>query len=55
MHEVLVLCPSAPPCLSAAAVLKLALPNLYGWLVMFYVVFHVWLNILGELTRFGDR
>nr|QOY44183.1 DGAT1 [Haematococcus lacustris]WNL52999.1 DGTT1 [synthetic construct] len=36
-------------------VLKLALPNMYCWLVMFYCVFHLWLNILAELLRFGDR
>jgi hypothetical protein len=35
--------------------LKLSLPNLYLWLLMFYSIFHCWLNILGELTRFGDR
>jgi len=39
----------------AERVLKLALPNLYCWLCMFYCLFHLWLNILGELTRFGDR
>lgn len=36
-------------------VLKLALPTLYVWLAMFYCLFHLWLNILAELTRFGDR
>nr|ATZ76562.1 acyl-CoA:1,2-diacylglycerol O-acyltransferase [Lobosphaera incisa]AYE66854.1 DGAT1 [Lobosphaera incisa] len=36
-------------------VLKLALPTLYGWLGIFYSLFHLWLNILGELTAFGDR
>eukprot|EP00928_Gymnodinium_smaydae_P042131 TRINITY_DN28414_c0_g1_i1.p1 TRINITY_DN28414_c0_g1~~TRINITY_DN28414_c0_g1_i1.p1 ORF type:complete len:502 (+),score=53.61 TRINITY_DN28414_c0_g1_i1:67-1572(+) len=35
--------------------LKLSLPNLYLWLLIFYAVFHSWLNVLGELTRFGDR
>ncbi|KAF8065886.1 DGAT1C [Scenedesmus sp. PABB004] len=39
----------------AERVLKLALPNLYCWLCMFYCLFHLWLNILAELTRFGDR
>lgn len=34
---------------------QLALPNLYIWLVMFYSFFHLWLNILSELLRFGDR
>lgn len=35
--------------------LKLSLPNLYLWLIMFYGLFHSWLNVLGEVTRFGDR
>jgi hypothetical protein len=35
--------------------LGLALPSLYVWLLGFVVVFHLWLNILGELTRFADR
>uniref|UniRef100_A0A5B7AMK8 O-acyltransferase n=1 Tax=Davidia involucrata TaxID=16924 RepID=A0A5B7AMK8_DAVIN len=36
-------------------VLKLSIPNLYVWLCMFYCFFHLWLNILAELLRFGDR
>ena len=36
-------------------VLKLAIPTLYCWLAVFYCLFHLWLNILAELTRFGDR
>eukprot|EP00240_Pyramimonas_obovata_P003049 CAMPEP_0118923662 /NCGR_PEP_ID=MMETSP1169-20130426/2102_1 /TAXON_ID=36882 /ORGANISM="Pyramimonas obovata, Strain CCMP722" /LENGTH=671 /DNA_ID=CAMNT_0006864679 /DNA_START=317 /DNA_END=2332 /DNA_ORIENTATION=- len=36
-------------------VLKLSIPVLYFWLVMFYMFFHLWMNILGELLRFGDR
>ncbi|KAK2412447.1 diacylglycerol O-acyltransferase 1A [Trifolium repens] len=36
-------------------VLKLSVPNLYVWLCMFYCFFHLWLNILAELLRFGDR
>ncbi|GAX78660.1 hypothetical protein CEUSTIGMA_g6098.t1 [Chlamydomonas eustigma] len=36
-------------------VLKLALPNMYAWLCMFYCLFHLWLNIVAELLRFGDR
>jgi len=36
-------------------VLRLALPNTYVWLCMFYSLFHLWLNILAELLRFGDR
>lgn len=35
--------------------LKLSIPNLYIWLLMFGELFHCWLNILAELTRFGDR
>ncbi|KAG2493012.1 hypothetical protein HYH03_008675 [Edaphochlamys debaryana] len=36
-------------------VLKLALPSTYAWLLGFFCLFHAWLNILAELTRFGDR
>ena len=36
-------------------VLKLSIPTLYVWLCAFYCLFHLWLNILAELTRFGDR
>uniref|UniRef100_A0ACD5WVY9 Uncharacterized protein n=1 Tax=Avena sativa TaxID=4498 RepID=A0ACD5WVY9_AVESA len=36
-------------------VLKLSVPTLYVWLCMFYCFFHLWLNILAELLRFGDR
>ncbi|WVZ96886.1 hypothetical protein U9M48_042467, partial [Paspalum notatum var. saurae] len=36
-------------------VLKLSLPNVYMWLCMFYCLFHLWLNILAEILRFGDR
>ena len=35
--------------------LKLSIPTLYVWLCSFYCLFHCWLNILGELLRFGDR
>jgi diacylglycerol O-acyltransferase-1 len=35
--------------------LKLALPNLYVWLLMFFGCFQCWCNILAELFRFGDR
>jgi diacylglycerol O-acyltransferase len=35
--------------------LKLSIPNLYIWLLMFAELFHCWLNILAELSRFGDR
>lgn len=36
-------------------VLKLSIPVVYSWLCMFYILFHVWLNILAEVLRFGDR
>jgi len=36
-------------------VLKLGIPNLYVWLLMFYNTFHLLLNTLAELMRFGDR
>ena len=35
--------------------LKLSVPTLWGWLVVFYTLFHLLLNIVAELTRFGDR
>ncbi|EDO06858.1 MBOAT membrane-bound O-acyltransferase family protein [Babesia bovis T2Bo] len=35
--------------------LLLSIPVLYCWLTMFAVIFHYWLNLLAELTRFGDR
>ena len=35
--------------------LKLSIPTLYGWVIIFYALFHVWLNILAEVTYFGDR
>jgi len=35
--------------------LKLSIPNTYAWLLMFYFYFHLWLNFLAEITRFGDR
>lgn len=36
-------------------VIKLSIPNTYVWLLVFYLYFHLWLNLLAELTRFGDR
>eukprot|EP00922_Rhytidocystis_sp_ex-Travisia-forbesii_P071233 GHVS01106324.1.p1 GENE.GHVS01106324.1~~GHVS01106324.1.p1 ORF type:complete len:496 (+),score=46.00 GHVS01106324.1:1-1488(+) len=36
-------------------ILKLSIPNLYVWLLMFMVLFHHWCNILAEITRFADR
>jgi diacylglycerol O-acyltransferase-1 len=35
--------------------MKLAVPNSAIWLLMFYSVFHSYLNLCGELLRFGDR
>jgi len=35
--------------------LKLAIPNLYLWLLGFYVGFHLYLNIWAELTGYADR
>nr|UXO98202.1 DGAT1-1 [Orychophragmus violaceus] len=35
--------------------LKLSVPIVYVWLCWFYCFFHLWLNILAELLRFGDR
>lgn len=39
----------------AERILKLSLPTLYGWVFLFYVLFHLWLNVVAELTMFGDR
>lgn len=36
-------------------IMKLAIPNLYGWILMFYAFFHAWLNLWAEITRYGDR
>ena len=35
--------------------LKLAIPNHLIWLVWFYLIFHSFLNALGEILRFADR
>jgi len=35
--------------------LKLSIPSTYVWLLSFYLFFHLWLNLLAEITRFGDR
>ena len=34
---------------------KLAIPVTYCWVGGFYTFFHVWLNLLAEVLRFGDR
>ena len=36
-------------------VLKISVPVLYAWLLMFVGFFHLWFNVLAELTRFADR
>jgi len=36
-------------------ILKVSLPMLYVWLTGSYLLFHLLLNISGELLRFGDR
>ena len=35
--------------------LRIAIPSLYVWLLMFYALFHCWLNILAEIMCFADR
>jgi hypothetical protein len=35
--------------------LRLSVANTYVWLIMFYVYFHLYLNLFAELLRFGDR
>eukprot|EP01114_Cavostelium_apophysatum_P008740 TRINITY_DN2149_c0_g1_i1.p1 TRINITY_DN2149_c0_g1~~TRINITY_DN2149_c0_g1_i1.p1 ORF type:complete len:459 (+),score=37.97 TRINITY_DN2149_c0_g1_i1:134-1510(+) len=35
--------------------LRLSVPNIYVWLLGFYVFFHLYLNICAEIFRFGDR
>jgi len=46
---------SADPLTISKYVLDLSVPSLGCWLLMFYGLFHLWLNILAELTYFGDR
>eukprot|EP01121_Diplochlamys_sp_Union-15-3_P012857 TRINITY_DN3908_c0_g4_i1.p1 TRINITY_DN3908_c0_g4~~TRINITY_DN3908_c0_g4_i1.p1 ORF type:complete len:474 (-),score=22.05 TRINITY_DN3908_c0_g4_i1:58-1479(-) len=36
-------------------ILKLAIPCLFIWILGFYTFFHLGLNIVAELLRFGDR
>jgi diacylglycerol O-acyltransferase-1 len=36
-------------------ILKLAIPTVYGWIIMFYAFFHSWLNLWAEITKYGDR
>jgi hypothetical protein len=35
--------------------LSLCVPVTYLWLLMFYLIFHLFLNLLAEILRFGDR
>ena len=35
--------------------LKLAVPNHLLWLIFFYLLFHSFLNITGEILKFADR
>ncbi|CRL01570.1 CLUMA_CG014426, isoform A [Clunio marinus] len=35
--------------------LKLAIPNHFIWLCLFYLTFHSFLNLLGEILHFADR
>ena len=39
----------------ASTLLKLAIPNTYVWLLIFYLYFHLFMNLLAEILRFGDR
>jgi diacylglycerol O-acyltransferase-1 len=36
-------------------VMKLSVPSLAIWLSIFYAFFHLWLNIVAEILKFGDR
>eukprot|EP00033_Pygsuia_biforma_P001812 GCRY01002025.1.p1 GENE.GCRY01002025.1~~GCRY01002025.1.p1 ORF type:complete len:399 (-),score=23.49 GCRY01002025.1:227-1423(-) len=36
------------------SLMKICLPNIYIWLLGFYIVFHLYLNIWAEITRFAD-
>lgn len=39
----------------AERVLKLSIPSIYVWLLMFYGLFHSYLNMVAELLYFADR
>ena len=41
--------------ISLEKIIKLSIPNLYLWLLMFYSLFHCMLNFMAEITYFGDR
>ena len=36
-------------------VMALAVPTLFVWILMFVALFELWLSIVAEVTRFGDR
>jgi hypothetical protein len=36
-------------------ILKLSLPNVIIWLLIFYAIFHSYLNLSAEIAQFGDR
>nr|CAI5868684.1 unnamed protein product [Callosobruchus analis] len=40
---------------TAERLLKLAIPNHLAWLIGFYLMFHSWLNLVGEILHFADR
>jgi len=46
---------SMDPGLASERLLKLAMPNHLLWLICFYMLFHSWLNTLGEILSFADR
>ncbi|XP_022914284.1 diacylglycerol O-acyltransferase 1 isoform X2 [Onthophagus taurus] len=41
--------------LATERLLKLAIPNHLMWLCMFYIVFHSFYNLIGEVLQFADR
>ncbi|CAN0195157.1 unnamed protein product [Discosporangium mesarthrocarpum] len=41
--------------MSLERLLALSVPNTYIWLLGFYLFFHLTLNLLAEVLRFGDR
>lgn len=41
--------------LATERLLKLAIPNHLSWLIMFYILFHSFLNLTGEILQFSDR
>mmetsp|Transcript_19380 Transcript_19380/g.40098 ORF Transcript_19380/g.40098 Transcript_19380/m.40098 type:complete len:783 (+) Transcript_19380:243-2591(+) len=43
------------PLEAAESLVKLAIPNTYIWLLVFYFYFHLFMNLLAELLCFGDR